>query len=192
MESTLAGYAICLFSETSAAAVTCAIMKPEFSPGCGVRNAGRPDKAGSVSMAMRALGHRADLADRHRQHVGGEGHRLGVEIAAGHHVAGVGHHQRIVGDAIGFDGQRRRRLPHHVEHSAHHLRLAAQAIGILNAIVDRAMRGADLAAIHQYAQRMRATSICPRWPRNVWIRASNGVSEPRAASVARAPVISAD
>src|SRR6185437_9413908 len=42
-----------LFSETSAAAVTCGIMKPELSPGRGVRNAGRPDKAGSTSMAMR-------------------------------------------------------------------------------------------------------------------------------------------
>ena len=42
MESTLAGYARCLFSETSAAAVTWGIMKPELSPGFGVRNAGRP------------------------------------------------------------------------------------------------------------------------------------------------------
>ena len=38
---------------TSAAAVTCAIMKPELSPGFGVRNAGRPESAGSTSMAMR-------------------------------------------------------------------------------------------------------------------------------------------
>ena len=53
MLSTLAGVARCLFSETSDAAVTCGIMKPEFSPGRGVRNAGRPDSAGSTSMAMR-------------------------------------------------------------------------------------------------------------------------------------------
>jgi hypothetical protein len=33
IESTLAGKARCLFSETSAAAVTCGIMKPEFRPG---------------------------------------------------------------------------------------------------------------------------------------------------------------
>ena len=38
---------------TSAAAVTCAIMKPEFSPGRGVRNAGSPDSEGSTSIAMR-------------------------------------------------------------------------------------------------------------------------------------------
>jgi hypothetical protein len=42
-----------LFSDTSAAAVTCATMNPELSPGCGVRNAGSPDNAGSISMAMR-------------------------------------------------------------------------------------------------------------------------------------------
>ncbi len=42
-----------MFSETSAAAVTCGIMKPEFSPGFGVRKAGMPDSAGSTSMAMR-------------------------------------------------------------------------------------------------------------------------------------------
>ena len=53
MESTLAGCARCLFSETSAAAVTCGNMNPEFSPGRGVRNAGSPDSAGSTSIAMR-------------------------------------------------------------------------------------------------------------------------------------------
>ena len=42
-----------MFSETSAAAVTCGIMKPELSPGRGVRNAGRPDSTGSTSMATR-------------------------------------------------------------------------------------------------------------------------------------------
>jgi hypothetical protein len=42
-----------LFSATSAAAVTCANMNPELRPGCGVKNAGSPDNAGSISMAMR-------------------------------------------------------------------------------------------------------------------------------------------
>ena len=53
-ESTLAGCARCLFSEVSAAAVTCGIMKPELRPGRGVKNAGMPDRAGSSElMAMR-------------------------------------------------------------------------------------------------------------------------------------------
>jgi hypothetical protein len=32
------------------------------------------------------------LALAERQHVGGERHRLGVEIAAGNHLAGIGQH----------------------------------------------------------------------------------------------------
>jgi len=37
-----------------------------------------------------------------------------------------------------------------------------------------------------------AVSICPRCLRSAWMRGSNGASEPRAASVASAPVISAE
>ena len=57
-ESTLAGVAHCRFSETRAAAVTCGTMKPELSPGFGVRNAGRPESDGSTSIAIR----RSDIA----------------------------------------------------------------------------------------------------------------------------------
>ena len=41
------------------------------------------------------------------------------------------------------------------------------------------------------ARKAAATSIWPRWPRSAWMRGSNGVSEPRAASVDSAPVTSA-
>ena len=153
MESTLAGWARCLFSDTSAAAVTCGIMKPEFSPGSRRqerRQAGqrRVDQHGDAP-----LGERADLADRQRDHVGGEGDRLGVEIAAGQRFAGVGEDQRIVGDAVGLGLQRRRGLAQQVEHGAHHLRLAAQAVRVLHALVADQMRRADRAAGHQRAQR---------------------------------------
>ncbi len=37
-----------------------------------------------------------------------------------------------------------------------------------------------------------AVSIWPRWPRKAWMRGSNGASDPRAASVDRAPLSSAD
>ena len=47
------GFMIPQVSATSAAAVTCGIMKPELRPGFGVRKAGRPESAGSTSMAMR-------------------------------------------------------------------------------------------------------------------------------------------
>ena len=51
--STEAGCASDLFSEASAAAVTCAIMKPELTPGSSTRNGGRPDSEASISKAMR-------------------------------------------------------------------------------------------------------------------------------------------
>ena len=47
------------------------------------------------------LGERADLGDRERERVGGERHRLGVEVAAGEDLA-VAEHQRIVGHRVGF------------------------------------------------------------------------------------------
>ena len=42
-----------LFSEASAAEVTWAIMKPEFTPPLFTRKAGRPDIRESISSAMR-------------------------------------------------------------------------------------------------------------------------------------------
>ena len=53
IESTLQGAASALFSDTSAAAVTCASMNPEFRPLFSTRNAGRPLIFGSTSTAMR-------------------------------------------------------------------------------------------------------------------------------------------
>ena len=107
-------------------------------------------------------------------------------------VVVLGEDQRIVGDAVGLVASVARGLAQQVERGAHHLRLAAQAIGVLHALVADEMRGADRAARHQRAQAPSATSIWPRWPRSAWMRGSNGVSEPRAASVDSAPVTSAD
>ena len=53
MLSTLAGCASTLFSETSAAAEYCTIMKPEQTPPCGVRKAGSAEYAGFTSLSMR-------------------------------------------------------------------------------------------------------------------------------------------
>ena len=54
MLSTTAGWHSTLFSLTSAAAVTCTIMKPELRPGCGAKNGGRPDdNEGFRSCSMR-------------------------------------------------------------------------------------------------------------------------------------------
>ena len=53
MLSTLAGWESILFSDTSAAAVTCATMNPELSPLSFTRNAGKPLMFGSTRSAMR-------------------------------------------------------------------------------------------------------------------------------------------
>ena len=53
MLSTLAGWARTLFSETRAAAEYWTIIKPEFTPPLGVRNAGRPLYAGFTRRSIR-------------------------------------------------------------------------------------------------------------------------------------------
>ncbi len=106
-----------------------------------------------------ALGKIADLAGGHRQHVGGEGDRLGVEIAAGQSFFFIRKDQRVVGHAIGFGAECARSLTQHVERGAHHLRLTAQAIGILHALIIGEMRGADRRASHERAQRLRGLDL---------------------------------
>ena len=100
------------------------------------------------------LGQRADLADRERDDVGGEGHRLGVEVAARQRLVRFREDQRIVGDAVGLGRERLRRLAQYIERGAHDLRLAAQTVGILHALVADQMRGADGGPLHQAAQRI--------------------------------------
>src|SRR3954471_16123232 len=53
IESTLAGKARLLFSLTKAAAATCGIMRPEFTPESSVRNGGKPLILGSIRTAVR-------------------------------------------------------------------------------------------------------------------------------------------
>ena len=77
-------------------------MKPELSPLASTRNGGRPE--GFVDQeGDPPLRHRADLGERDGEQVGADRHRLGVEVAAGEHVAIVGEDQRIVGDRVGLD-----------------------------------------------------------------------------------------
>ncbi len=95
---------------------------------------------------------RADLADGKRDHVGGERHRLGVEVTARKRCIVLGEDQWVVGNAIGLGLQRVGGLAQHVQSSAHHLWLAAQAIRVLNTFVADTMGFADGAAGHQTAQ----------------------------------------
>jgi hypothetical protein len=89
-----------LFSETSAAAVTCGIMKPELSPGRGVRKAGRPDSAGSTSMAIRRsdsepISHSASAIMSAAKATGSA-----WKLPPDKRLVGIGEDQRIVGDAL--------------------------------------------------------------------------------------------
>ena len=107
IESTLAGWARVLLSETSAAAVTCAIMRPEWSPPSRARKAGRPERAGFTSRSVRrslmAPSSAAAIARRSR----GERHRLAVEVAAGEDLAGLREDHRVVGGGVHLDLVRR-------------------------------------------------------------------------------------
>jgi hypothetical protein len=111
---------------------------------------GRQPGDGRVDQQRDApLGERADLGNREREVVGGERHRLGVEVAARERLPGLREHERIVGDAVRLGEQRRRGIVHHVEARAHDLRLATQAVGVLHLVVAVQVRGADLAALQQ-------------------------------------------
>ena len=114
------------------------------------RKAGRPLIFGSTSTAMRRSDRLPISADGERQRVGREGHRLGVKVAAGEHVALLDEQQRIVGDGIGLDAQRRGAVADQIEAGAHHLRLAAEGVRILHSRAVQ-MRGADRAARDQLA-----------------------------------------
>ena len=66
-------------------------------------------------MAILPLGERADLAEGERDHVGGEGDRFGMKVAARQRLVVLGEDERIVGDAVGFVGERRGGLAQEVE-----------------------------------------------------------------------------
>ena len=139
----------------SAAAVTCAIMKPELTPPSSTRNGGRPDRFASIISAMRRSDSAPISAIASARWSAAKRDRLGVEVAAGQHlVVGAvpaGEHQRIVGHGVRLDQQTSApACAHRVEARAHHLRLAAQAVRILHA---RAIlvRVADAAAGEQPA-----------------------------------------
>ena len=57
-------------------------MKPEFRPGSRREERRQAGERGIHQHGHAPLGQRADLAQGHGDHVGGEGHRLGMEIAA--------------------------------------------------------------------------------------------------------------
>ncbi len=95
-----------------------------------------------------AFAQRADFGDGQGHVVGGHGHRFGVEVAAGNHVAFGGEHQRVVGDGVGFDRQHFGGLTELGQAGAHDLRLATQGVRVLD-LLAVLVRVGDFAALAQ-------------------------------------------
>ena len=181
-----------LFSDASAAAVTCAIMKPELTPARATRNGGRPLIFGSISSAMRrsAIAPISAMASASvsAAKATGSAWKLPPESTS----PLVGEHQRVVGDGV------------RLEHAGCGRRCACRSrqapitcgwqrrlVRVLHPLV--AVAGARRGSRCRPAARGRSrrASIWPGWPRSAWMRGSNGASLPRAASTDSAPATSA-
>ena len=98
------------------------------------------------------LGERADLGDGERQVVGGKGHGLRMEVAAGEHVAFLAKDERVVGDAVGLEQERACDVLDLLQAGARNLGLAAQRIRVLHAVAVL-VRAADVALAEHVAER---------------------------------------
>ena len=121
-------------------------MKPELSPGCGVRKAGSPESAGSTSMAMRRsasepISHTA-IASMSAANATGSAWKLPPDSASPVSAKISGLSETPLASVVSVAAACRSEI----EHGAHHLRLAAQAIGVLHAIVVDEVRRADRAS----------------------------------------------
>ena len=122
MESTDAGTASRLLSETSPACVYWAIIRPESTPGSAARKAGQTVRAGRVQHAVRAaLGNGAEVRDGDGQEVQDVGHGGAVEVAVGADPA-VREDHGVVDRGGEFAGSDQRGVVHGVADGAGHLR----------------------------------------------------------------------
>ena len=64
------------------------------------QEAGQAAQVGIDQVLDAPLADAAQVGDGRGQQVGGQRDRLGVEVAAGEHLAGVGEDQRIVGGRV--------------------------------------------------------------------------------------------
>ena len=132
IESTLAGKARLLFSLTSAAAVTCGIIRPELTPESSVRKAGRPLILGST----RTLTRRSEIEPTSHSAMAivsaakatGWAWKLPPEIALSSSGKTIGLSVTAPASMVSV----RAALCEQVERGAHHLRLAAEAVGVLH------------------------------------------------------------
>ena len=119
----------------SAAAVTCAIMKPEFSPrrppGTAAGATRRRRSASRCGARRSRRSRRSRRASSSAASATGSAWKLPPETIA----PSLGEDQRVVGHRVGLAQQHQRGVAQLVEAGAHHLRLAAQAVRILHAVV---------------------------------------------------------
>jgi hypothetical protein len=153
IESTLAGCASTLHSLASAAAVTCAIIIPEFTPGSFVRNAGRPSFHVRVGQAIDCA--RSEITARLVTAMARKSSAMEtdwpVEVAAAQQV-GV-EHERVVGRRVQLAADDARGKSMASSTGPVHLRHAAQAVRILHSRVVVTMRFANLAVGEQFAEK---------------------------------------
>jgi hypothetical protein len=143
MESTLAGLARRLFSETMAAWAYWAIIRPESTPGSGGEERGQAVGTGRVEEAVRpALGDRAKVGDTNGEEVEDVSDGRAVKVAVGGYRP-VGQYDRVVDGRAQFTLGHCASMGDGVPDRARHLRSAPQRVRVLHPGVVRTVGGHD-------------------------------------------------
>ena len=181
---TLLGLARHWFSAARAAAVTWAIMKPEFTPLSLMRKAGRPERPGSSSKDRRRS-EMAPISDTASAMMSatkamGSAWKLPPEMTSPLlNTSGLS-------DAAFASMARTRaaccRLSRHAP-----ITCGTQRIEYGSCTRPQCGCEGSMALPSSSARTAAATAICPTWPRASWMRASNGLTEPLMASRDRHP-----
>ena len=165
-------------------------MRPECRPPSPVRKAGRPGEGGVHQALDAPLADGADLRHRDGQHVGGHGHRLAVEVAAGEQLARSP--RRPSGCRWPRSSRRRPRASRSRARRAPRRAPAGCSAGCRRPAPCRS-RGATRGARCPRAAGAgcRADACCPGCGRAAWMRGSKATSVPLSASRVSAPTTSA-
>ena len=184
--STLDGCANALFSLANAAAVTCAIIKPEFTPPLLTKNGGNWDMCVSINIAIRrsdnapiSANASAILSDAIAT---GSAWKLPPEIMSPLSVNTSGLSDTAL-DSIKITSAAWRICVKHAP-----ITWGWQRNEYGSWTFEQFAWDWDSSLVGDNTSRnSAATSIWPFWPRTSWTRASNGLREPNVASTLNAP-----